>query len=227
MAKSKPVVTIPASDAGPLITDEDRQRMIAEAAYLRSLTRGGGDPVENWLVAEREINATLPNAARQKEEVALYIKLREAVRAGLEDVRGVADAEEMREIFDKAVDRIKRTGEHTADTVNRVATSLRKDIAAIARKMGPKWEKFSDKSADLFSVWRDKGKVLLAQAAFSVSEWLRRTGTQAEHATYRTGEIAAAGSFECTACGGSLVLTTPSHLPQCINCRGMEYRRVK
>lgn len=226
MAKTKSMVTTPAPGAGPLITDEDRRRMIAEAAYLRSLERGG-DPVENWLVAEREINTTLPNAARQKEEVALYIKLREAVRAGLEEVRGVANAEEMREIFDKAVDRIKQTGEYTADTVNRVAASLRKDIAAVVHKMGPKWEKFSDKSADLFSVWRDKGKVLLAQAASSVGEWLQRTGTQAEQATYRTGEIAAAGSFECTGCGGSLVLTTPSHLPQCINCRGTEYRRVK
>jgi hypothetical protein len=226
MAKSKSVVTTPAPGAGPLITDEERRRMIAEAAYLRSLERGG-DPVDNWLVAERKINATLPNATRQKEEVALYIKLREAVRAGLEEVRGVANAEEMREVFDKAVERIKQTGEHTADSVNRVAASLRKDIAAIARKMGPKWEKFSDKSADLFSVWRDKGKVLLAQAAVSVGEWLQRTGTQVEHATYHTGEIAAAGTFECSACGSSLELTTPSHLPQCINCRGMEYRRVK
>jgi hypothetical protein len=32
--------------------------MVAEKAYFRALNRGfqGGDPVEDWLIAEREIN---------------------------------------------------------------------------------------------------------------------------------------------------------------------------
>jgi hypothetical protein len=35
------------------------QKMIAEAAYYRAQQRGfkGGNPVEDWLVAEREINS--------------------------------------------------------------------------------------------------------------------------------------------------------------------------
>jgi hypothetical protein len=38
--------------------------MIAEAAYYRALDRNfqGGDPVTDWLVAEREINQRLPQA---------------------------------------------------------------------------------------------------------------------------------------------------------------------
>lgn len=34
------------------------QQMVAEKAYFRALNRGfqGGDPVEDWLIAEREIN---------------------------------------------------------------------------------------------------------------------------------------------------------------------------
>lgn len=38
-------------------TPEDYQRMVAEAAYYRALERGfqGGDPVDDWLQAEREI----------------------------------------------------------------------------------------------------------------------------------------------------------------------------
>lgn len=41
------------------ISSEQRQRMIEEAAYYRALERGfeGGDPVEDWLNAELEIDA--------------------------------------------------------------------------------------------------------------------------------------------------------------------------
>jgi hypothetical protein len=37
------------------------QRMVAEAAYYRALGRGfqGGDPVDDWIQAEKEIGRTL------------------------------------------------------------------------------------------------------------------------------------------------------------------------
>jgi hypothetical protein len=40
---------------------EERQRMIAEAAYYRAQQRGfnGGDTMGDWLAAEAEINAAL------------------------------------------------------------------------------------------------------------------------------------------------------------------------
>lgn len=45
----------------PLIVDETRRAMIAEAAYFRAASRGfnGGDPVEDWLGAERDIEKRL------------------------------------------------------------------------------------------------------------------------------------------------------------------------
>lgn len=56
------------TDREPLISSEERQRMIAEAAYFRAMQRGfdSGDPVDDWLVAEREINRQLPDRQRQK-----------------------------------------------------------------------------------------------------------------------------------------------------------------
>jgi hypothetical protein len=38
--------------------------MIAEAAYYRALDRNfeGGDPVDDWLLAEHEVNQQLPQA---------------------------------------------------------------------------------------------------------------------------------------------------------------------
>jgi hypothetical protein len=46
------------------ISAEDRERMIAEAAYFRAMQRGfnGGDTVDDWLAAEREINRLLPGS---------------------------------------------------------------------------------------------------------------------------------------------------------------------
>jgi len=45
----------------PVVTAEERHRMIAEAAYFRALSRGfqGGSPEEDWFAAEREIAAAL------------------------------------------------------------------------------------------------------------------------------------------------------------------------
>ena len=39
-------------------SEHELQQMVAEKAYFRALNRGfqGGDPVEDWLVAEREIS---------------------------------------------------------------------------------------------------------------------------------------------------------------------------
>jgi hypothetical protein len=48
-------------DTAAGITPAQRNRMIAEAAYYRAERRGfqGGDPVQDWLEAETEINRIL------------------------------------------------------------------------------------------------------------------------------------------------------------------------
>jgi hypothetical protein len=44
---------------------QERQRMIAEAAYFRAQQRGfdGGNPEEDWFAAEREIDEQQPQAS--------------------------------------------------------------------------------------------------------------------------------------------------------------------
>ncbi|MHB8622522.1 MAG: DUF2934 domain-containing protein [Sulfuricaulis sp.] len=51
-----------------LISSDERQRLIAEAAYFRAMQRGfnGGDPIDDWLSAEREINRRLSASRQQK-----------------------------------------------------------------------------------------------------------------------------------------------------------------
>ena len=227
-AKSTRKGTASSLSTGQLLSAEERERMIAEAAYFRAMQRGftGGNPQDDWLAAEREINRLLPSPQQQKAEVAAYEKLRTTVGKVLADMRGTVNADTVKQAFDKATEELRKTGEHTADTINKITTSVRKDMATAALKMGPKWEAFTEKSADLFTVWRDRGSQFLAQAAGAVGEWLQQAGDRLKQQTYRTGEMTAGGVLECTACGERIVLETTSHLPPCPKCKNMEFRRV-
>jgi Zinc-ribbon containing domain/Protein of unknown function (DUF2934) len=229
MARSKSAAQGPRiSERSQLISGEERHRMIAEAAYYRALDRGfdGGDPVDDWLAAEREISRLLPSPKQQKEEALVYEKLRAKVTKILADAQDAVNADTMRHAFDKATEEMKKTGTHTAETVAKIATSLRKDMADAAAKMGPRWEAFSEKSTDLFGVWRDRSAVFLAQAADAVGDWLQETSSRLVPPIYRAGEMVAPGTFECTQCGERLSLSTAAHLPACSQCGKLEYRRI-
>lgn len=229
MARSKSAAQGPrVRERSPLISTQERQRMIAEAAYYRALDRGfsGGDPVDDWLAAEREISRLLPNAQTQKEEALIYEKLRAKVTGLLADAGDAVNADTVRQALDKATEEMKKTGAHTAEAVGKIATSLRKDMANAAARMGPRWEAFSERSADLFGVWRDRGAVFLSQAADAVGEWLQQTGSRLLPPTYRAGEMVAPGTFECSVCGERLTLRTAAHLPACSKCGKLEYRRI-
>lgn len=210
------------------VSEEERRRMIAEAAYFRAAARGfqGGDPVQDWLAAEAEIDRMLPPPERQSEERAAYEKLREEIERRFAEVREAVNAETVRNAVDRAVVQLKEMGGYTAETINKVAETVKKDLASAAVKMGPEWKKFSAKSADAFAVWRDRGRGFLASAATAVGEWLQEAGRRFEHPVYRAGEMTASGSFECTACGEKLSLATPGHLPPCPRCRHLEFRRL-
>jgi hypothetical protein len=49
----------------------DRDRLIAEAAYLRAAARNfaGGDPVEDWLQAELEVDTYIADASIPKSSL--------------------------------------------------------------------------------------------------------------------------------------------------------------
>jgi hypothetical protein len=54
----------PPAPAPPRISGEERRRMIARAAYGHAERAGfAGDPVRDWLVAEREVDAWLSRMA--------------------------------------------------------------------------------------------------------------------------------------------------------------------
>lgn len=212
---------------GPAHPDDERQRMIAEAAYFRALSRGftGGDPMQDWIVAEREISRLLPGPRQQKEEQAAYKKLRGDVRALLADV-GTVTTGTAHDAINKARSALTQAGEYTADTVDKVAATLEKEIAEAAIGLAMRGQLLGSKAADVFGAWRDRGQVFLGEAATALGEWVKQAGARLERPVYKTGEVVAGGTFECAGCGERMQLETDAHLPMCARCRGTSFRRI-
>jgi hypothetical protein len=202
--------------------------MIEEAAYFRAKQRGfdGGDPLDDWLAAEREINRRLPSPQQQRQELAAYQKLRAAVETLLADTRDTLNAETIRGAIRDARAQVHDLGEHTADNIEKAIVTLEKEMFSATQRMGARLDNLSERTSDVFWVWRDRGSQFMDKAASAVADWIQQVGGRITHPTYHTGEIAASGTLECTACGGRVELTTAAHVPLCPNCRKAEFRRV-
>ena len=231
MAKTKtsggnPAATAKSTGAGAKTSEDERQRMIAENAYYRAQERGfnGGQAIDDWLAAEREINRLLPSPQQQKQELAAYQKLRTDVGKLLGDIKD-ASADTIRDAVDTARNRMRLLEEYTADTVEKAVTSVEKEMIGAGRRAGAQLEDLSARTADLFYVWRDRGSQFLARAATGISDWVQQASARLSEQTYRTGEIAAAGTLECSNCGERVTLATPAHVPLCPKCRKSEFRR--
>lgn len=210
------------------IAGQDRQRMIAEAAYYIAAQRGfnGGDPVQDWIEAERQINRVLPSPKQQKEELAAYEKFRSELTTLLASLRGSVNAGNIQHAFDTAKEKIRTAGVYATDTINKVTDTTKKDMANLVSHMGPEWEKYSAKTADLFDAWRDRGSSYIASAATAVGEWLRQAGAKAERQVYHSGEVTYSGILECTACKKRMTMETAAHVPLCPACRNTQFHRV-
>jgi len=177
---------------------------------------------------EQESTQTTEPAGEQarREEVAAYEKLRQYVMEALANVRQKVNSETAQQALDTGAEKLRAAGTYTSAAVSKAVAALRKDMANAAERLGPKWEAFSEKSADLFSVWRDRGSVFLGQAATSVGTWLEKIGQRLEHQTYTAGEITHGGAFECQSCKARLELPRAGHIPPCPSCQGSTFTRV-
>jgi len=65
MAKSKNIIQSSNASSAESVSEEMLRRMIAEAAYYIALARGfaAGDPVADWLTAEREISSQISTSS--------------------------------------------------------------------------------------------------------------------------------------------------------------------
>jgi hypothetical protein len=210
------------------VSEEERRRLIAEVAYMRAQARGfkGGDPMDDWLSAEREINKLLPGPQQQKQELAAYKKLRTSVEELLADAKDTLNADTIRQTLDDARKQMSQLGDYTADTIEKAIVTIEKEMLTAARQAGARLENLAERSTDVFAVWRDRGAQFLGRAATALRDWVQQASTRITEQTYHTGDIATGGTLECTACGGQVQLKTAAHVPLCPSCRKSEFRRL-
>jgi DNA anti-recombination protein RmuC len=128
---------------------EQRQRMIAEAAYFRAEQRGfqGGDPVDDWLQAEAEIDQLelgggQPARARLADQIAAQLRewdgqvstlaakardLSSTVRAELE--RELERLKPLRTTAGQALDDMRQRAGQATDDLRALSEKVRSELA--------------------------------------------------------------------------------------------------
>jgi len=168
----------------PDIEPELRHRMIAEAAYFMAERRGfsGGDPVQDWLEAEAGITVMLGGGeAASAEETAAYRRLRDEVGKALSQLQDRIDAAAVKDAFERGMAELRHLEGVSMEAMQRAANALREDMRRAAERMGPSWEQFTEHSAGLFSVWKDRSRDFLGRSADAVRQWLHREHREAKH----------------------------------------------
>jgi len=156
---------------------EERHRMTKTAAYYRAEKRGfsDGDPVKDWLEAEREIETLfqqLEDAGSSMQERAAYQRMRAEFKKILAGAQDTVNADTISQAFERSGRELKELGKFVPATVDRAGKRLRQEVAAAVEKMSPRWDVFSEKSHGLFEIWKDKGGQFVNQAHTALNSWV-------------------------------------------------------
>ncbi|MBN1239418.1 MAG: DUF2934 domain-containing protein [Gammaproteobacteria bacterium] len=140
------------------VTEDQRRQMIAEAAYLRAERRGfnGGDPLNDWLEAETEVDARLRETGGKDlleeldERLAVANRRLRSFKKKLSGMKAdareewthdVEKLEKLRDRFRKRLDEIRTQGEHASEKKKAQADKIWREISGViervsARKSG-------------------------------------------------------------------------------------------
>lgn len=186
---------------------------------------------------------------QKQEELDAYQKLRARLQKALDEARGALNTGAINAAVERAAKEVQELGEHSRETVARVTETLKKDLASTTQALRPRvealagdaerlrgelrekggafWKEATEGASAFLEASRDKGGELLVKASRSLAEWSRLFGDKLDGMlVYHTGEVTHGGEFRCTACGATVTLQGPGHLPPCPKCHGSEFRRA-
>ena len=150
----------------------------------------------------------------------LYENMSRILRENLERA-GLFTEEAFEKALDESRDWALKFKENHQEEIGRVADFIRRDWQEGMRSTGERARKTLDPErlhAGLLG--------LLLQLARSAGDWLQAWAERLrERLTYRSGEIAGAGTLACNACGQQLRFDKPTAIPACPNCGGGAYTR--
>lgn len=174
-----------------------------------------------------DATAKVEQTPSQKEELAAYETLRLEVKKILDKLLDSISAEKIGKAVEDAGQRLKETGEHTQESVNKVTGTLKKDLLSSYKTTGAQMEEFADSAGAIFDLFRDKSGEIISLTAKAMGEWSQQFGDKLDDMlVYHSGETTHGGHFVCTACGQELTLKKPGHLPPCPKCHKPEFRRA-
>ena len=152
--------------------------------------------------------------------VDLYEKMSQSLRDNLERAGSLTE-----EVFERALkesqDWAYKMKDHYSDDINRVSEFIRRDWYEAIRFTRDR----TRKSLDLDRI--QAGIMgLLARLAHSAGSQLESFAARLnDKLTYKTGEIAGAGTLECNQCGQKLLNEKPTRIPPCPKCHSTIFRR--
>lgn len=159
----------------------------------------------------------------QSKTEALYDRFAERSREIFE-----AGHERGREGFDKAVDLARRqltgAGEFSSEQGAQFKRYLERDLEQTADDM----RRLGHEAHQRLHPSRVGAGALssLARLMHAAGSALDSISRKAEDAlAYQTGEVTAAGTLTCTACGQNVQLKRTGHVPPCPKCRGTHFRK--
>ncbi|MBA2411174.1 MAG: zinc ribbon-containing protein [Gammaproteobacteria bacterium] len=162
----------------------------------------------------------------QDHRVGVYNRMMERVRHTLENAEHSARPT-LEHAIERARARAVELGETTREDAGGVADFLRRDLSEMGRYVNETGKEYSDwfhmdvelieaKLLDLFTSVADQTKLELAQWAAQAND----------SGGYRSGEITAAGTLECTSCAEQLTFAKAGRIPLCPNCQDDEFTRL-
>lgn len=150
----------------------------------------------------------------------LYEKMSRAVRENIERAGAVTE------------DSLERALKEAQELVQRLRDDYGEDVANVSEFIKRDWHEAirmtREQTRRSFDLDRLQAGLLgllfkLAQSAGSQLESF--ADRLNERLTYKTGEIAGAGTLECKECGQNLSFEKATRIPPCPKCRGTVYRR--
>lgn len=132
----------------------------------------------------------------------------------------------LREALAGAREKAVELEELTREEAERISRYVERDIQDAAAFIADTGQEFRDWLAFDMSLIQDRFREMLAGMADQTSQALAEIAERARRASiYKTGEIAAPGTLECTGCGELLHFDKTGHIPPCPKCHGTEFRR--
>ena len=159
------------------ITYEEKRRMIAEAAFLKSRQKGASDDeVADWLQAEAEIEAALDKDCHRdrNQESSAYDRMRNQARRLMKRAQGAVHVEDVKRKMDNAAAELRQMGAFIPGKVDQASKRVRREITDGVERLEHNWDSFRSRQNEFFADWREKGSDSLNRTTKAIQDWIDR-----------------------------------------------------